>query len=30
MDHLGELRVQAVHRDIEEQMLHAGAGNAAA
>ena len=30
MDHLGELRVQAVHRDIEEQLLPVGAGNAAA
>jgi UPF0042 nucleotide-binding protein len=30
MDRLGELRVQAVHRDLDEQLLPAGAGNAAA
>ncbi|MFJ2561360.1 MULTISPECIES: ATPase [unclassified Streptomyces] len=30
MDHLDELRVQAVHRDLDEQLLPAGAGEAAA
>lgn len=30
MDHLDELRVQAVHRDLDEQLLAAGAGDAAA
>ncbi|MYT20269.1 ATPase [Streptomyces sp. SID7760] len=30
MDHLDELRVQAVHRDLDEELLPAGAGEAAA
>ncbi|ATL88785.1 RapZ C-terminal domain-containing protein [Streptomyces malaysiensis] len=30
MDHLGDLRVQAVHRDLDEELLPAGAGDAAA
>ncbi|MEU0743966.1 RNase adapter RapZ [Streptomyces sp. NPDC006134] len=30
MDHLDELRVQAVHRDLDEELLPAGAGNTAA
>ncbi len=30
MDHLDHLRVRAVHRDLDEELLPAGAGNAAA
>ncbi|MFL0028516.1 ATPase [Streptomyces sp. NBUL23] len=30
MDHLDQLRVQAVHRDLDEELLPAGAGEAAA
>lgn len=29
-DHVDELRVEVVHRDLDEQLLPAGAGNATA